>query len=365
MTKVMGIILATMALSAGGSAIAKPPVAKRLVTGKQLPAAAQEAASEMVNDGLEGVSVAVGRRGKILSQTNFGNISASTQVPIASATKWLTGALVMQLVGEGKLSLDAPVSTWLPDAPAETGIVTLRQILSQTSGAGGGGRGFEGLEMVQSHRLTLKQSADELLKVPLPSKPGSVFRYGGPGWQIAGAVVEAVTGKTWAAAFQERIAGPLGMTHTYWAHLRHFGPRAIVEAETRNPTLQGGAVSTIGDYMKFLSMIAAGGNYNGKQIIARTAVAEMLNDQTATAVIEPAGASITDTSHYALGSWCDKWDQAGRCTRNSSLGAWGVYPWLDRINGTYGIVFMHETHNSFRLLPLTSRITESVVNEYR
>jgi CubicO group peptidase (beta-lactamase class C family) len=338
------------------SAQASPP-AYVVEQGADLPDAARAAARQIVAKGISGVTVVVaGKRGEI-SRVNVGNITGTSQLPIASASKWLTSAVVLQLVGEGKLSLDKPISTWLPDIAADAGTITLRQLLSQTSGLG-----LAGAEMRQDHRITLGQSAREVTDAPLVSRPGTTFVYGGPGFQVAGAVVEAVTGQHWEDVFQERIARPLGMDHTYWTHIGAPDTNPAPGAETRNPVLQGGAVSTVEDYMHFLSMVANNGRYNGRTVLTRDAVKMMLTDQTAAAVMTPTHVPLLDQAHYALGNWCEKWDKLGRCTRSSSLGAWGTYPWIDRPSGLYGIVFLYEKKDAFRILPEVEQILTAVIS---
>ncbi|MCE1249967.1 MAG: beta-lactamase family protein, partial [Comamonadaceae bacterium] len=183
-----------------------------------LPPAAMQAAQAMLAQRSGGFSVGTGVRGQAASLTRFGDIQADTQYPIASASKFLAAATVMAVVDEGKLQLDAPIATWLPTLPPAAGKLTLRQLLSQTSGLAGV-KG-EYYDLAQDHRITLEQSAMDVTQRPLISVPGEVFAYGSAGFQLAGAAVEAATGQRWAQVFQDKIATPLGMTRTYWTHLR-------------------------------------------------------------------------------------------------------------------------------------------------
>jgi CubicO group peptidase (beta-lactamase class C family) len=321
-----------------------------------LPGKARDAAASIVAKGVTGVTVVVARNGTEISHEDFGAIAPTAQLPIASASKWLTAAVVMQLVGEGKLSLDKPISTWLPSLAHDAGVITLRQLLSQTSGLG-----MPGAEMKQDHRISLAQSAKQVTDAPLAHPPGTVFVYGGPGFQVAGAVVEAVTGKPWAEVFRQRIGGPLAMRHTYWTHIGGADQTPAQVAETRNPVLQGGAVSTTADYMHFLAMMAGDGVFEGRRVLKHDAVESILTDQTAGATMTPSGVPMLADAHYALGNWCETWDSHARCSRSSSLGAWGVYPWIDRTSGLYGMVFFYEKKDAFRLLPDTSTIVREII----
>lgn len=307
------------------------------------------AANRMLQNGSGGFSVGIGEKGDLISLRHFGDITSDTQYPIASASKWLTAATVMAIVDEGKLSLDQPIATWLPELPAAAGKLTLRQLLSQTSGlAGSQGELYE---LAQDHRITLKQSALDVARRPLISPPGTVFAYGGPGFQLAGAVVEAVTGKRWATVFQEKIAGPLAMTHTYWTHLRLDTTQELPVKETLNPVLQGGAMSTARDYLRFLSMLSRGGMSGETRVLSEASVTAMFTDQTSHATMTPTGASVLPDAHYSLGSWCESWDEHGQCLRNSSIGYFGVYPWVERKTGRFGIIFPYVRDNAFRFWP--------------
>lgn len=329
-----------------------------VAAGAALPEATTRAAVEMSHRGAGAFSVGVGHRARIVSLVNFGDMQPDAQYPIASASKFLTAATTLAVVDEGKLSLDKPVSTWLPELPQQAGQLTLRQLLSQTSGlAGSQGELYE---LAQDHRITLKQSALEVSQRPLISKPGEVFAYGGPGFQLVGAAVESATGKRWRDVFKENIGQPLGMSKTYWTHLRMDTPEELPVAETLNPVLQGGAVSTAKDYMNFLSMLAQGGRFEGKVILSPQAVNELLSDQTAQATMTPTGASVLADAHYSLGNWCETWNAQGECLRSSSIGYFGVYPWVERKTGRFGIIFPYVREDAFRFWPQMEAIRDAV-----
>jgi CubicO group peptidase (beta-lactamase class C family) len=176
-------------------------------------------------------------------------------------------------------------------------------------------------------------------------------------------VVEAASGKSWETVFQERIARPLEMTHTYWTHILLRDAADPHRDDVRNPTLQGGAISTADDNMHFLEMLAAGGSYGSRRVLSAEAVDTLLSDQTAEATRTPTGVELIDSAHYAIGNWCETWE-GRRCIRNSSLGAWGVYPWIDRTANLYGIVFLFEKDNAFRLLPHIRGIVDGIVSAH-
>lgn len=150
------------------------------------------------------------------------------------------------------------------------------------------------------------------------------------------------------------------MVRTYWTHLRLDRADELPVVETLNPILQGGAVSTARDYMGFLSMIAQGGLYASKRILSQGSIDELLKDQTSEATMTPAGANPIKNAHYSLGNWCESWDETGACLRNSSIGAFGVYPWVERRTGRFGIVFPYMRDDAFCLWTEIEAIRDAV-----
>lgn len=307
------------------------------VTGEEgVPPEVLDELRSVVRQGVRGITAIVMRDGRQLFRADVGEIGPTTQYPVASASKWMTAALVMTVVDEGRLRLDDPIVKILPEFTDAAGRITLRQLLAQTAGLGS----LRSLaDAKQDARMTLAESAAEIARRPLEDPPGEVFRYGGPGFQVAGALVEAVTGRRWADLFAERLAGPLGMTHTYWVHLPD---RGVSPDDTRNPLLQGGVVTTADDYMRFLQMMAGRGIFDGKRLLSAEAVDAMETVQTLGKPMAYLPLGARQGAQYALGNWCERWDEGGRCSLMSSPGSFGTYPWIDRQSGLYGIFFLRD-----------------------
>lgn len=137
-----------------------------------------------------------------------------TRFRIASVTKQFTAALVLQLVEEGLVDLDAPLTQYLPDYPAAQGDrVTIHQLLSHTSGIPEhvGAPGFADL-------MRDPVEPDSFLSVfsgrTLDFEPGSAYRYSNSGYYVLGVLVERVTGQSYASALRERLLAPLGLDDT-------------------------------------------------------------------------------------------------------------------------------------------------------
>ncbi|MGW6054960.1 serine hydrolase [Streptomyces sp. NPDC055189] len=132
---------------------------------------------------------------------------------IGSITKVWTATLIMQLVDEGKLDLDTPVTDVLPELrlsdPESAQQVTVRHLLTHTSGIDGDiftdtGRGDDCLEEYVGQLGTAARN----------HPPGATFSYCNSGFVLAGRIIEKLTGMSWDSALKERLCTPLGLAHT-------------------------------------------------------------------------------------------------------------------------------------------------------
>ena len=296
------------------------------------PAFVAELERAVRDEGAPGIYAIVMRDGRTLYEARIGGIGPDRPLPVASASKWVTAALILSLVDDGLLSLDQPIGELLPEFTGQAGGITLRQMLSFTSGQGSI-RSFADLR--QPADIALRESARRIAARPLEDRPGTVFKYGSAAFQVAGALAEQATGRSWADLFEERLARPLGMTDSRWTH-----PLRPRDGQATNPNLQGGLVTTARDYARFLTMIAGGGLFEGRRILSSRAIDMMERSQTIgmRMAVLPPGADGADLG-YALGIWCERTAASGRCTLISSPGALGTYPWIDRESGLYGIFF--------------------------
>ena len=179
-------------------------------------------AAEMARLHVPGVAVGVLHEGRefcggygVTSVENPLPVDPDTLFQIGSTTKTYTGTAAMRLVEQGKLDLDAPVRTYLPDLRlSDEGVaagVTLRHLLQHTAGWAGDyfadtGAGDDALAQMLGRLAELEQLT------PL----GETWSYNNAGFYLAGRVIEAVTGQTYEAAVKELIFDPLGMTMSYF-----------------------------------------------------------------------------------------------------------------------------------------------------
>ena len=296
------------------------------------------------DDDLTGGVLFVARDGQTLHRLAVGTTTAHTVMPIASASKWLTSATLMTFVDEGKLGLDDPVSAHLPAFDGAKAGITVRELLSHTTGLPPAGCEGDPATTLRSCVASIAAGGDP------SSTPGTQFHYSGVGFAVAGRLVERLAGTSFEQAFQDRIAKPLGMTDT-----RFDGTS---RPHSRNPSPAASATSTVDDYARFLRMLAAGGTADGKQILSAASVAEIEKDQVRGLDTRADDAvQITGIPTYGLGVWRDEVAADDSIEVVSGSGALGFYPWIDRVHGNYGIVGVDdELHGAEHAVPASQRI---------
>jgi methyl acetate hydrolase len=232
---------------------------------------------------------------------------------IASMTKAITAAAAMQLVEQGKLSLDAPIGKVLPDLASQQVLegfdakgdpkvrpakdpITLRHLMTHTAGFAydmWNGDMVKYLEKTGTPGIITCMNA--ALKTPLMTDPGTRWEYG-TNIDFVGKAIEAVSGKKLDAYLRDHVLAPLGMTDTGFkigesqrkrlvgTHAR--GPDGTLapmpfELE-QNPEFHmggGGLYGTAADYIKFTQMILNKGKGNGNQLLKPETVATMSQNQ--------------------------------------------------------------------------------------
>ncbi len=264
--------------------------------------------------------------GKIIYKKETDDFKANSPEPIASCSKWLTAALVMTFVDEGKLSLDDKVSTYLPIfAKYGKSFITIRNCLSHQTGIH---QDHVNLLTIMEHKkfANLEEEVNDYAsKKEIEFNPGTGFFYGGTGLNIAARVLEVLTKKSFDQLMNERIIRPLAMRNTSF-----FNEKAV------NPS--GGAVSAAIDYINFLSMILNKGMYNGKRILSEQSVSEMQHSQTAGIPIKYTP-KVAEGYQYGLGEWIQEADENGKSIVVSSPGLFGTWPWIDNCRGYACIIF--------------------------
>ncbi len=190
----------------------------------------------IAEDRIVGTVVLVAQGGEVVYARAAGLADREAGVPmaedtifrLASVTKPIVTAAVMQLVEEGRIGLDDPVTDWLPYfRPTLSGAahaITIRQLLTHTSGlnyaTSENGDGpytdasvIDGMAEPAGERVTLEENLERIASAPLLFEPGTGWTYS-VAIDVLGAVVEAETGLSLEAAVAELVTGPLGMNDT-------------------------------------------------------------------------------------------------------------------------------------------------------
>ena len=280
---------------------------KTLVFGNSTKRPLEVAFNQFVNNGeIAGVVGLVADKDGVIAVQSVGlaDIASMQEMTrysifwIASMSKPITGACIMILQDEGKLSLDDPITKHLPemkDLKLEDGnpaIITIRQLLSHTSGMA---------ELKQGEAYTsvnLAEAASRYAKVKVHFTPGSKWQYSQTSINTAGRIVEVVSGLTLDEFIDQRICTPLGMSDTAFylsetqakrlaKSYRKNNAGRLEEAEIsllsgfrptdrdRMPAANGGLFSTADDYAKFCRMLLCSGELDGKRILSTEAVKTM------------------------------------------------------------------------------------------
>ena len=173
-------------------------------------------------EGLFNGSVLVAKNGEIIYQKKVGfadkehkvPIVADTRFELASISKTFTAILILQLVENGKIKLDAKISDYIPEfARNDSGEITIHHLLSHTSGI----QDFVGLNC-DFASWTKKDFLEGLQKTPISFKPGSRFQYASSTYILLRFIIEKVTGKTYEANLSEHILKVAGMTNSGIIH---------------------------------------------------------------------------------------------------------------------------------------------------
>ena len=314
---------------------------------------------------------------------------------IASMSKAITAAGAMQLVEEGKLSLDAPIGKVLPDLaapqvlegfdangepklrPAKTEI-TLRHLMTHTAGFCYNMWNGDMVKYLDKTGLpAVTTCKNDALKTPIMSDPGTRWEYG-TNIDFVGKAVEAVSGKRLDAYLRDHLFTPLGMSDTVFKlgdsqrqrlvgmHARgEDGSLAPIPFELeQDPEFHmggGGLYGTAGDYIKFTQMILNAGRGNGNQVLTPETVAMMgqnhIGELNMTKMISAVPSATNDVDLYP--DMVKKWGLSFLITtaktpegRSPGSLAWAglanTYYWIDPSRDVTGVILM-------QLLPFADR----------
>lgn len=228
---------------------------------------------------MAGVSVAIARGDDVLVARGYGLADIENDVPatdetvyrIGSITKQFTAAAIMQLIESGDVSLDDPLTRFLPDYPMQGHTVTVEHLLNHTSGI----KSYTGLGPVWRRTIPLDLSRDELVDLfkdrPFDFAPGERYRYNNSGYYLLGLIIEKASGQTYTEYLEEHVFPKAGLEATYYCDNRPIIPNRaegyqIVDGEIvnddpigmRQPYAAGSLCSTVTDLVKWTRSLSGG-----------------------------------------------------------------------------------------------------------
>lgn len=232
-------------------------------------------AKRMTETRTPGMAVAVVVNGRLVHAKGYGianletqsRVSEKTVFNLASITKSFTSLAAMKLIELGKLSLDDPLWRHLENIPAQWRAITIRQLLSNTSGI----KSFTSLTETErrcnaAQDIQSYKRGDAIREVecfPLEFPPGEKWKYGDTGFYLVGMVIEKVSGRDYGAFLTEQILSPLGMTSTKLLDYSAIEPQRSDGYSFRNGRIvnanrfdidefaNGGLISTLEDMIRF------------------------------------------------------------------------------------------------------------------
>jgi CubicO group peptidase (beta-lactamase class C family) len=323
-----------------------------------------------------GVVTLVARHGHVASLAAVGYQDLETKTPmrtdtifrLASVTKPVTGAGIMILVDEGRVSLIDPVEKFLPEfkglklnpcgtrAGYNCELVTpsrpinILDLMTHTSGLPGSAAGGGTSPSTLAERVAAVHGTNLLFE------PGTAWNYSNIGIAALGRIIEVVTSQPYDRFLAERIFQPLAMKDTFFfvppdkaarvASVYTYetdGLRIVPMAPAKFPAPEGGLLSTAGDMARFHQMLLNKGTLDGQRILSAAAVEAMTTSQTgsmkagfAPGVGHGFGFEVV---RETLGTF--RYNSIGSFVKG---GAYRTYGWVDPAKDLVGIIFMQRTN---------------------
>jgi CubicO group peptidase (beta-lactamase class C family) len=336
---------------------------------------------------LPGAAVMVARKGRLVYARAFGlrdpkapdAMQLDSVFRIYSMTKPFAAVATMMLVEDGVLQLGDPVSKWLPafkDVKVSTpgGEVaaqrpmTVQDLLRHTAGLAYGELTVNaavkealtranlykpGVRDFDVRDLTPAEEVERLAKVPLLYQPGTTWEYS-LATDLLGRVIEAASGQRLGDFLRARLFAPLKMNETAFQLLPSQRGRLAeafdadpmsgtpirlidVSQPPANDSAGAGAVSTAGDYLRFVQMLLNGGELDGVRVLSRTSIKLMASDHLGTriAIAPTPGGGVLGASGYTFGLGFGVRPADGMALLPGSAGDynWGGYAgtgmWID------------------------------------
>ena len=266
-----------------------------LTVGLASPAAADPADdfvhTFMAQSHAPGVALAVVRDGTVVKEATYGYANLEWHQPLTrsapfwldSLTKLITAVGVMQLAEQGKLSLDDPITKYLPVAPGEWAAVTVRHLLTHSSGIKDDyWQQYRGSPLLNYNE---KDIYDYAIRQPLEFKPGDKYAYDNEGYYLLGLVIAKAAGEPYRKWITEHVLQPAGMTKARMYKATEIIPQMVSSYELAKGQVvrhradimsdRGEAIAGWGLYASIDDMVAFDAALQSGRLVSRSSLAQM------------------------------------------------------------------------------------------
>lgn len=264
-------------------------------------------------------------------EASVGSFDFDERLAVASASKLISGLVLMHTVNEGTLSLQSTTGQILGWQGPRKSSITLDHLGAFVSGL------VADPPCALRPNMTLETCVDEIAMLTLQSNPGNAFAYGSGHLHTAGRMAEVATGKGWNALAQDGLFASLGLN----AAELEYTTLPQLGVGRSNPLVAGGLQATTNEYAMLLRLLFHKGKVGDNQLIDASLIERFGANPYAEATI--AYSPMADAGlnfGYSFGAWLDCEDAAASCGVISSTGTFGFSPWVDWDKGYYAILAM-------------------------
>lgn len=232
---------------------------------------ADSIAAEVLKAPVAGIAVGVAHAGDVIFTAAYGLADVAERTPlrmddahqIGSLTKQFTAAAVLQLIEQGRMSLDDPIRKYLPDFDTQGRTVTIHHLLNHTSGI----RSYTSIYGMNA--VPREAVLDTIQKHPYDFEPGERYLYNNSGYYLLGVILEEVTGEPYAQYVEQRLFEPLGLTATSYCGYEGErvpvgygpGPQGLATtllSDMQFPGAAGALCSTVADLLRWQHALVTG-----------------------------------------------------------------------------------------------------------
>jgi len=258
-------------LAVGHAAIAVQPAATSQALAGYMERVDGFVRDEMHRERVPGVAIGIVSKGELIAAKGYGDANVELGVPVTPETifqsgsvgKQFTAVAVMLQVEDGRLALDDSVTRYFPDAPASWRPITIRHLLTHTSGIPDyteslAERSSQGIDFRRDY--TEEELSKAAFSLPLEFEPGTRWSYSNTGYLLLGVIIHKVSGQFYGDVLKERVFTPLGMKTARIISEADIVPNRaagyrLVNGELKNQEWVAPTLNTTADGALYLSML--------------------------------------------------------------------------------------------------------------